>query len=337
MANINSFGIDLGTSNIKIYSVDSRSIFLERNMIAIENKRNLLAYGDSAYAMYEKSPANIVASYPVNNGVIADIQNMETLVKYFITDMSKGSLKTADFYVAVPTDVTEVEKKAFFDLIKDANVKARKIMVVDKAIADGAGLGIDVKTSQGVMIVDVGFATTEISILSLGGIVLSRLIKVGGYKFGEAVRNAVRKEYGLLIGEKSAEKIVENLYELEVEGKPALVFGRDIVSGLPIEREIPTKLIDECLLEHFATIIDNIKVILERTPPELGADIRRQGIYLTGGASQVSRLSRLIERATDLKVNVPDEPSTTVALGLAKIIKDSRFNSLAYVIEGMGR
>lgn len=337
MANINSFGIDLGTSNIKIYSVDSKSIFVERNMIAIENKRNLLAYGDSAYAMYEKSPANIVASYPVNNGVIADIQNMETLVKYFITDMSKGSVRTADFYVAVPTDVTEVEKKAFFDLIKDSNVKARKIMVVDKAVADAVGLGIDVKTSQGAMIIDVGFATTEISILSLGGIVLSRLIKVGGNKFGDSVRNAVRKEYGLLIGEKSAEKIVEQLYELEMEGRPALVFGRDIVSGLPIEREIPTKLIDECLMEDFAIIVDNIKVILERTPPELGADIRRQGIYLTGGASQVSRLAGLIERTTGLVVNVPDEPITTVALGLAKIIKDSRYNSLAYVIEGMGR
>lgn len=333
----NCFGIDLGTSNIKIFSEESKSIFVERNMIAIENKRNVLAYGDSAYAMYEKSPANIVASYPVVNGVIADIQNMETLVKYFITDLSKGSLKPADFYVAVPTDVTEVEKKAFYDLIKDSNVKAHKIMVVEKAIADGLGMGIDVKNSQGIMVVNVGFSTTEISILSLGGIVLSRLIKVGGNKFGESIRNVIRKEYSLIIGEKSAEKTMENLSELSNIGEPALVFGRDIVSGLPIERQIPTKLLDECLIENFAMIIDNIKVILERTPPELGADIRRQGIFLTGGASQVNRLAGLIERATGLKVNVPDEPTTTVALGLAKVIKDSKFNSLAYVIEGMGR
>ena len=337
MATVNSFGIDLGTSNIKIFSEESKSIFVERNMIAIENKRNLLAYGDSAYAMYEKSPSNIVTSYPVCNGVIADIQNMETLIKYFINDLSKGGMKTSDFYVAVPTDVTEVEKKAFFDLIKESNVKARKIMVVEKAIADGLGMGIDVKTSQGVMVINVGFATTEISILSLGGIVLSRLIKVGGSKFEESIRNAIRKEYSLLIGEKTAEKTMESLYELEVEGKPALVFGRDIVSGLPIEREIPTKLLDEALLENFATIIDSIKVILERTPPELGADIRRQGIYLTGGASQISRLATLIEKSTDLRVNVPEEPVTTVALGLAKVIKDEKFNSLAYYIEGMGK
>ncbi len=333
----NSFGIDLGTSNIKIYSEERKSIFVERNMIAIENKRNLLAYGDSAYAMYEKSPANIVASYPVVNGVIADIQNMETLVKYFITDLSRGSIKPADYYVAVPTDVTEVEKKAFFDLIADAGVKARKIMVVEKAVADGLGMGVDVKNSQGIMVVNVGFATTEISLLSLGGIVLSKLIKVGGYKFGESIRNIIRKEYGLFIGEKTAEKTMMQLNELSATGEPALVFGRDIVSGLPIERQIPTKLMDDCLLENFAMIVDNVKVILERTPPELGADIRRQGIFLTGGASQVSRLAQLIERATDLRVNIPDEPSTTVALGLAKVIKDSKFNSLAYAIEGMGR
>lgn len=333
----NCFGIDLGTSNIKIFSANNRSIFVERNMIAIENRRNLLAYGDSAYAMYEKSPANIVASYPVVNGVIADIQNMETLVKYFITDLSKGNLKPADFYVAVPTDVTEVEKKAFFDLIKDSNVKAHKIMVVEKAVADALGMGVDVKNSQGIMVVNVGFATTEISILSLGGIVLSRLIKVGGYKFCESIRNVIRKEYGLFIGEKSAERTMEQITELSRAGEPALIFGRDIVSGLPIERQIPTKLLEECLLENYAMIIDNIKVILERTPPELGADIRRQGIFLSGGASQVGNLARLIERSTDLRVNVPDEPSTTVALGLAKVIKDSKFNSLAYVIEGMGR
>lgn len=333
----NGFGIDLGTSNIKIFSEESKSIFIERNMIAIENKKNVLAYGDSAYAMYEKSPANIVASYPVVNGVIADIHNMETLVKLFISDLQKGSLKPADFYVAVPTDVTEVEKKAFYDLIYDANVKARNIKVVEKAVADGLGLGIDVKNSQGVMIVNVGFATTEISILSLGGIVLSKLIKVGGYKFCETIRNTVRKEYSLLIGEKTAEKTMEALHELEKSGENAFVFGRDIVSGLPIEKEVSTKLINEELLENFAVLIDNVKAILERTPPELGADIRRHGIYLTGGASQISRLATLIERVTDLKVNVPDEPSTTVALGLAKVIKDSKFNSLAYTIEGMGR
>ena len=332
----NTFGMDLGTSNIKIYNKAEDSYFIEKNMIAIENKNTLLAYGDSAFEMYEKAPVNIQTSYPVCNGVIADIKNMETLVKYFISDLSKGSLKPCDFYVAVPTDVTEVEKRAFYDLIKDAGVKARKVMVVEKAVADGLGLGIDVKTSQGVLVVNVGYATTEISILSLGGIVLSKLIKIGGHKFDEAIRAAVRKEYNLIIGEKSAEKIKINLSELETADKSALVYGRDIVTGLPIEKMIPTDLVDEALEEHFISIIDSIKVILERTPPELGADIYRHGLYLTGGASQVSHFAAMVQKGTGLKVNVAENPLETVAVGLSKIIKDDNYKSLAYAIEGMG-
>ncbi len=306
-------------------------------MIAIENKNTLFAYGDSAFEMHEKAPGNIHISYPLSNGVIADIKNMELLIKYFINDLSKSNLKSGDFYIAVPTDVTEVEKRAFYDLIRDAGVKARRILVVEKAVADGLGLDIDVKNSQGVLIVNVGFNTTEVSILSLGGIVLSRLIKVGGQKFDDAIRAAVRREFSLVIGGKTAENVKMALRDLDKEGKGAVVYGRDIVTGLPVERELPTKLIDESLIEHFDTIIDNIKVILERTPPELAADIYRHGVYLTGGASQVNHLSELIRKGTGLNVNVSENPITSVAIGLSKIIKDDNYKSVAYSIEGMSK
>ena len=336
MAN-NAFGIDLGTNNIKVYSRGDDSIMVEKNMIAIENKKVLFAYGNSAFEMYEKAPGNIHISYPLTNGVIADIKNMETLVRYFVTDLQKGNCRPADFYIAVPTDVTDVEKRAFYDLIKYANVKAKKIMVVEKAVADGLGLDIEVKNSQGVLVVNVGFETTEISILSLGGIVLSRLIKTGGLKFDEAIRAAVRKEFSLVIGGRTSEAVKISLKDLEQEGKGAIVYGRDIVTGLPIEREIPTKLVVECLEEHFASIIDNVKVILERTPPELAADIYRHGIYLTGGASQISHLAERLAAGTGLRVNVSENPVTSVVLGLAKIIKDDNYKSVAYAIEGMSK
>ena len=323
MAN-NAFGIDLGTNNIKIYNRNDDNIMIEKNMIAIENKNTLFAYGNSAFEMYEKAPSNIHISYPLSNGVIADIKNMETLVKYFIGDLQKGNTKPSDFFIAVPTDVTEVEKRAFYDLIKGANVKAKKIMVVEKAVADGLGLDIDVKNSQGVLVVNVGYETTEISILSLGGIVLSRLIKVGGMKFDDAIRAAVRREFSLIIGGKTAENVKIALKELEEEGKGAVVYGRDIVTGLPVE-------------EHFNTIIDNVKVILERTPPELAADIYRHGIYLTGGASQVSHLAERLATGTGLHVNVAENPLTSVATGLAKIIKDDNYKTVAYAIEGMSK
>ncbi len=334
---INAFGIDLGTNNIKIYCRNDDSIMVEKNMIAIENKNTLFAYGNSAFEMYEKAPGNIHISFPLSNGVIADIKNMETLIKYFVTDLQKGNVKPADYYVAVPTDVTEVEKRAFYDLIRDANVKAKKIMVVEKAVADGLGLDIDVKNSQGVLVVNVGYETTEISILSLGGIVLSRLIKVGGAKFDEAIRAAVRREFSLIIGGKTAEAVKIALNELEPDCRGAVVYGRDIVTGLPVEREISTKLVDECLEEHFHTIVDNVKVILERTPPELAADIYRNGVYLTGGASQVNHLAERLAIGTGLRVNMAQDPIASVALGLAKIIKEDNYKTVAYAIEGMSR
>lgn len=333
----NAFGIDLGTSNIKIYNRADDTILVEKNMIAIENKSNLFAYGDSAFEMYEKAPSNIHISYPLSNGVIADINNMELLVKYFINDLSRGNLRPADYYIAVPFDITEVEKKAFYDLVKESGVKAKKILVVEKAVADGLGLDIDVKNAQGVLTVNIGYDTTEISILSLGGIVLSKLIKVGGLKFDDAIRSAVRKEFSLIIGGKTAENVKMSLRDLEKEGKAAVVYGRDIVTGLPVERELPTAMIDECLIEHFHTIIDSIKVILERTPPELAADIYRHGLFLTGGASQVNHLAELIHRGTGLKINVSENPVTSVALGLSKIIKDDNYKSVAYAIEGMSK
>ncbi len=332
-----SFGIDLGTSNIRIYNRSDDNVMMEKNVIAIENKRTVFAYGDSAFEMYEKAPGNINITYPLTNGVIADIKNMEIIVRFFITGLMGGNVRPADYFIAVPTDVTEVEKRAFYDLIKESNLKAKRILVVEKALADGLGIDIDVKNSQGAFIVDVGFDTTEISILSLGGIVLSRLIKTGGLKFDEAIKSAIRKEYSLFIGGKTAENVKINLRELEEKGENAVVYGRDIVSGLPVEREISTAIINSALEEHFNTIIDNIKFILERTPPELSADIYRKGLYLTGGGSMVNNLAERIANGTGLKVNLAKEPQLSAVKGIAKVINDENFRSVAYSIEGMGK
>lgn len=330
---MSAFGIDLGTGNIKIFDGSHNNYFLEKNMIAIEGKKNLFAYGDSAFDMYEKAPSNIRISFPLSYGVIADIGNMQTLIKYFVNDLFEGNVKPADYYIAVPTDITDVEKRAFYELIKESNVKARKVMVVEKAIADGLGLDIDVKTSQGVLVVDVGYETTEISTLSLGGIVNSRLIKTGGSAFDEVIKTAVRDEYKLVIGSKTAEKIKYTLRDLSKQGKDAIVYGRDIRTGLPVEKAISSKMINEKLQPSFQSIIDNVKQILERTPPELGADIYRHGLYLTGGASQIANFDKLLSEETGLIVNTNEEPMASVVKGLSTIIKDAKFNSLAYTIE----
>lgn len=330
---MNAFGIDLGTGNIKIYNGNTDTFFMEKNMIAIEGKNTLFAYGDSAFDMYEKAPDNITISSPLCNGVIADINNMQTIIKYFVTNMFKGNIKPADYYIAVPTDVTEVEKRAFYELIKDSNVKARRVLVVEKAVADGLGMDIDIKTSQGVLVVDIGYDTTEISILSLGGIVVSRLIKIGGQKFDEAIKNAVRKEYSLIIGSKTSERVKYSMTDLSENKKDAVVYGRDIVTGLPVEKVVSSSLVKNALEESFQTIIDNVKQILERTPPELGADIYRNGIFLTGGASQVMNFANILHEETGLNVNTNDEPMASVVKGLSTIIRNEKYNNLAYSIE----
>lgn len=335
--NSHSFGIDLGTSNIRIYNRIDDSIMIEKNMIAIMNKKKYFAYGNSAYEMYEKAPGNINISYPLCNGVIADIKNMEELIKYFIMDLMNNNIKPADFIISVPTDITEVEKRAFYDLIKESDVKAKRIMVVEKALANGLGMDIDVKNSQGVLIVDVGYETTDISIVSLGGIVISRMIKVGGLTFDETIKNIIRNELCLIIGGKTAEAVKMQLKDLEKENKPAVVYGRDIVSGLPVERSIKTQTIDTVLKDNFNTIVDNIKIVLERTPPELSADIYRNGIYLTGGGSLVNHLASTIADGTGLLVNISEDPLTNVCKGLSKIINDENYASIAYSIEGMGK
>ncbi|MBP5385097.1 MAG: rod shape-determining protein [Lachnospiraceae bacterium] len=336
----NAFGIDLGTSNIKIYNGMNDTIVSRKNMIAVQklqNRKTVMAYGDEAFEMFEKAPANITVSYPVTNGVIAEIHHMQLLLHHFIMDEEEGNLRNADFFLSVPTDITEVEKRAFFDLVKDSNVRARNIYVVEKAIADGIGLNVDIKNSQGILVVNIGYETTEISILSLGGIVLSRLIKTGGKKFDESIRNIIRKEYNLLIGAKTAEKVKIALPELEEAEEDAIVYGRDIVTGLPVERAIPTILIERAMHENFDSIIDSVRVILERTPPELGADIYKRGIFLTGGSARIGDLHELISDNTGLKVNISPLGENSVAFGLSQIIRNEQFRNTVYSMEDFSR
>lgn len=327
MAN-NYFGIDLGTSKICIYNHEKKRVFVERNMIAVENKKNVIAYGDSAYEMFEKAPDNIVVSAPLTNGVISDINNMQELLRLFISEISKGNYKNSDYILSIPHDVTEVERRAFGELIEDSPLKARTISVVEKSIACGIGLNIDVKNSQGVMIVDVGYNTTEISILSFGGIVKSKLIKIGGNRFDDLIKATVRKEYNLHIGSKSAESLKMQIGELKANNQNGVVYGRNVASGLPVECNVDPLVIENCLKESFNTITDNVKELLESTPPEIGANIYKQGIYITGGGSLVSNLCQNVANGTGLKVNTSENAESSVVFGIAEIIRNKKFRNL---------
>jgi rod shape-determining protein MreB len=325
------FGIDFGTSTIKIYRKGQGVVLDERNIIAISDRKNVIAAGNDAFDMYEKTPANITVTYPVRNGVIADVANMMDLLTYFIRKIS-GSKRpgSADYIVATPTDITEVERRSFYDLIASSDLKVGHIKIVEKPIADAVGAGLNVMTARGVMVVDIGADTTEVSILSLGGIVLSKLIPVGGNRLDEAIKNMVKRKYNLYIGDKTAENIKKKLAcAITTVEASVKVFGRDVVTGLPTEMEVNSSDVYDSIAEYMYSIIDAIKIILERTPPEISSDIIDSGIYITGGSAKIFALDELMHRETDLKINICPDSSNTVVNGLGKIMEEHKLASLA--------
>lgn len=327
------YGIDIGTSNFKMFSKDKDKILNEKNIIAIANKNEVFAYGDEAFEMYEKAPDNIVVSYPVKFGVIADIENMQTLLERFTEKQNDGKKLNgpSEFYIAVPTDITDVEKRAFYEIVVDAKVKAKNVYIVDKPVADAIGAGIEVTAAKGVMIVNIGADTTEISVLSLGGIVLSKSVKVGGNKLDDSIITTIRKYYNLVIGSKTAENLKKQLGSaVQTDETFAKGFGRNIVSGLPVCVDISSDIIYNAIVDPLHTIMDSIKVILERTPPELAADIINMGIYVTGGTSNINNLEKFIKEETNLNVNIVDNPSESVVRGLIGVVNNPSFRHLAY-------
>ncbi len=327
------YGVDIGTSNFKMCCKDKEQILNEKNIIAIANKKDLLAFGDEAYEMYEKAPENIQVSFPVKYGVIADIENMETLLLQFYNKLNgdKKNVGNTDFYIAVPTDVTEVEKRAFYELVADSKVKAKNIFIVDKPVADAIGAGLDVTKSRGIMIVNIGAETTEISVLSLGGIVISKSVKIGGNKLDDCIISTIRKAYNLVIGSKTAESLKKQIGSaVKCDETFAPGFGRNVLSGLPVSVDISSDIIYQAIIDPLHSIMDSIKVILERTPPELAADIIKNGIYVSGGTSNINNLEAFINGETNLKVNVVDNPSESVVRGLMGVVSNPEFEGIAY-------
>ena len=327
----NGYGIDLGTGNLKIYSISSGEVMNQKNTIAIVNKNELYAYGDDAYLMYEKAPETIDVSFPIINGVIADFDNMQTMLLQILENDLKARLKGADIVIAVPTDITEVEKKAFYDMFAKTKIKARSILLCEKPLADALGMGLDITEPTGVMVVDVGADTTEISVISLGGLVLSQLLSYGGNKLDESIVTYLKRKYNLLIGSKTGKALKEGIGSAVLGGKESMtIVGRDVVSGLPIEMDISSDIVFEGIKDDLSNICTAIKMILEKVPPELARDIVKSGIYLTGGGSNVKDFATYITNMTNIKVNVVENGEETVVRGLGKVLTDEKYKRFGY-------
>ncbi len=327
----NGYGIDMGTGNLKIYNQATGEITNEKNTIAIVDKDQMYAYGDEAYSMYEKAPESIAVSFPIVNGVIADFDNMQTMLLEILEHKTKAKLKGADIVIAVPTDITEVEKKAFYDMFAKTKIKAHSIMLCEKPLADALGMDLDVTEPTGVMVVDIGADTTEISVISLGGLVLSDLLPFGGNRLDESIVTYMKRKFNLVIGKKTAKNLKEKIGSaMNLSTDTMKIVGRDVVSGLPIEMEVEASTVYEGIKDDLNSIGTSIKMILEKVPPELAKDIVHSGIYLSGGSSRIRDLAAFFEEGTNIRINVAEQGDVTVAMGLNRILSDSKFSRFGY-------
>lgn len=316
-------GMDLGTANVLVY-VRGKGIVLREPSVVAKNRdtNSVLAIGEEARRMIGRTPGNIVAIRPLREGVIADYDTTESMLRYFIGKVSGQRLFFKPrVMVCIPAGVTTVEKRAVLEATMQAG--ARRTYLIEEPLAAALGAGLAIAEPCGNMVVDIGGGTTDIAVLSLGGIVLSQSLRIGGDKFDEAIVRYVKKEYNVMIGERTAEEIKIGIgtADKRENGAAMEIRGRDLVSGLPKTIRIGADETRQALSEPISMIVEGVKNVLENTPPELAADIVDRGIVMTGGGSLLHGLDKLLSRETGIPATLADDPMSCVALGTGKALE----------------
>ena len=323
----NDIGIDLGTANTLVYVKDRGIVLREPSVVAIQSgTKRILAVGDEAKRMLGRTPGNIVAIRPMKAGVIADFEITEAMLRYFIKKIhNRRKMVRPRIIIAVPSDITEVEKRAVKDSATHAG--AREVFLIEEPMAAAIGVGLPVQEPAGNMIVDIGGGTTEVALISLAGIVFSRTVRVGGDEMDECIVQYMKRVYNLMVGERTAEEIkisMGSAYPVEEETSVE-VKGRDLVAGLPKTLTITSEEIREALQEPVSSIIDAIRITLERCPPELSADLVDRGMILAGGGALLTGIDKLIAEQTGLPVHLADDPLSAVAEGTGVVLNELNF------------
>ena len=321
--------IDLGTSNTLVYVKGEGVVLNEPSVVAKiinhDGKTQVLAVGDEAKRMLGKTPGKIEAIRPMKDGVIADFEVAEQMIKHFIKKVHKGrTLSNPQIIICVPSGATNVERRAIKESADAAG--ARRVFLIDEPVAAAIGAGLPVAEPTGSMIVDIGGGTTEVAVLSLGGVVLTTSLKAAGDKFDEAIIEYMRTTHKLAIGETTAERMKKNIGTAcppdDGEGESMHVKGRDLVTGLPKEISVSERQVSEALAEPVAQIIETIKRALEQIPAELAADIVERGIMLAGGGSLLGNLDKVLRRATGLPISISEDPLLCVVMGTGKALEE---------------
>ncbi|RAP31678.1 rod shape-determining protein [Candidatus Marinamargulisbacteria bacterium SCGC AG-414-C22] len=317
-------GIDLGTANTLVFIKNEGVTIQEPSVVALDNSKNLvLAVGDEAKRMIGRTPGNVVAVRPLRDGVIADFDITETMLKYFIKKALPGRVFFKPrIIVGVPSGITGVEKRAVLDATYHAG--AKEAYLIEEPMAAAIGANLPVSDPAGSMVVDIGGGTTEVAVISLGGIVVAKSIRVAGDEMDDAIISHCRDNYRLLIGERTAEEVKTKLGSAfeEKEERTLEVRGRDLVSGLPKTFALSNTEIREALTDPVRTILDGIRTTLEKTPPELSSDIMDRGITLAGGGALLKGLDKHIEAETHIKVSIADNPLECVAMGTGRALEE---------------
>ncbi|AYD39210.1 rod shape-determining protein [Clostridium fermenticellae] len=315
-------GIDLGTATVLVYIKGRGVILKEPSVVAIERSKNrVLAVGEEAWNMIGRTPGNIVAIRPLKDGVISDYDVTEKMLKYFISKAcGTKKMSSPRIVVCVPCEATEVEKRAVIDAAKNAG--AKKVFLIEEPLAAAIGAGLDITKPSGNMVIDIGGGTTDIAVISLGGIVVRSSIKIAGDKFDEAIIKFIKKKHKLMIGERTAEDLKINIGSaFKKEEVTMEIRGRNLVTGLPKNVVVSSDEMREALKDAVNAISETAHAVLERTPPELAADIAEKGIVMTGGGALLSGLDTLIEDSTKVPVQVAEEAVSCVALGTGKVLE----------------
>lgn len=320
----NIYGMDLGTYEIKVFDKKRDYIWKEKNVIARKDKEFLYAAGDEAWIMFEKTPENIEIQFPMQCGAIAQFNDMQCLLEELLKKERPFS-GGAEYLVAVPTDVTEVEKKAFYDLVYHSSARAKTVRIAERCIVDAIGFGINVKRTDGIFMLNMGGGSTELSVLSHGGMVMNRLLKMGGEQLDQAIRNQVRRNMDFLIGRRTAEMLRQDFGIFEDATCTTIhVSGRNLRTGIPEHQDVPVSLVRAAMKEPLKECVSEIKSMIERIPPTVRSGVQKNGICLTGGLANLKELSTYIQESTGLKVRTISRPELCVVEGLRKIIQDRR-------------
>ncbi len=320
--NRGNLGIDLGTATVLVYAEGKGIILKEPSVVAINRNNNkVLAVGEEARKMIGRTPGNIVAVRPLRDGVISDYEITEKMLKEFIRKAyGKSKITAPKVIVCVPSQATEVEKRAVIDAARNSG--AKKVNLIEEPLAAAIGAGLDITKPNGSMVVDIGGGTTDIAVISLGGIVVRSSIKVAGDSFDDAIIKYVRNKYKIMIGEKTAEELKVTVGSALKDSRnlTTTMKGRNLITGLPDEISITSNEINEALKESVSLIVDSVKSVLEKTPPELASDIIERGILMTGGGSLLFGLDKLIEIETGVNVEVANNSVEAVVEGTGKVL-----------------